>query len=162
MDFDGLTTGTGLEVRIDSDIATTGKAIDVKAGSSMDTSVFSVTKSGAMGVPFMVPLHCSRQLTATVTSLFAFQMPFKATLVEVSATARASGGTSPTLSIDVKEAGTTVLSSAMSITAGTVTVGTISDSSIADNAKITVDATIGGTSPTWDDITVLLTFERAA
>jgi len=36
---------------------------------------------------------------------------------------------------------------------------TITDSSIADDAKITVDVTIGGTSPTWDDVTVFLTFK---
>jgi len=108
---------------------------------------------------FTVALHCARQLTASVSNLFAFQMPFAAELVEVSATARASGGTGPTLSIDVKEAGTSVLASPMSITAGTVTVGKITDPSIADDAKITVDATIGGTSPTWDDVTVLLTFQ---
>jgi len=88
-------------------------------------------------------------------------MPFAATLVEVSATARASGGTSPTLAIDVKENGTSVLSAAMDITAGVVTVGTIADAEVADDAKITIDATIGGTSPTWDDITVLLTFKVA-
>jgi len=111
------------------------------------------------GSYFTVALHCARQLTASVSNLFAFQMPFAAELVEVSATARASGGTGPTLSIDVKEAGTSVLSAPLSITAGTVTVGTITDSSIADNAKITIDATIGGTSPTWDDITVFLTFK---
>jgi len=111
------------------------------------------------GSYFTVALHCARQLTASVADLFAFQMPFAAKVVEVSATARASGGTNPTLSIDVKEAGTSVLSSAMSITAGTVTIGTITDSSIADDAKITVDATVGGTSPTWDDVTVFLTFQ---
>jgi len=111
------------------------------------------------GSYFTVALHCARQLTASVADLFAFQMPFAAKLVEVSATARASGGTNPTLSIDVKEAGTSVLSSPMSITAGTVTIGTITDSSIAEDAKITVDATVGGTSPTWDDVTVFLTFQ---
>jgi len=111
------------------------------------------------GSYFTVALHCARQLTASVADLFAFQMPFAAKLVEVSATARASGGTNPTLSIDVKEAGTSVLSSPMSITAGTVTIGTRTDSSIADDAKITVDATVGGTSPTWDDVTVFLTFQ---
>jgi hypothetical protein len=110
---------------------------------------------------FVVCLHCARQLTSSVSDLFAFQMPFAATLVEVSATARASGGTSPTLAIDVKENGTSVLSAAMDITAGVVTVGTIADAEVADDAKITIDATIGGTSPTWDDITVLLTFKVA-
>jgi len=113
------------------------------------------------GTYFTVALHCARQLTASVTSLFAFRMPFAAELADVSATARASSGTAPTLSIDVLEDGISVLASPINVTAGIVTVGSISDSSIADGAKITVDATIGGTTPTWDDITVLLTFKAA-
>lgn len=109
---------------------------------------------------YQVAFTCTRQLTASVTGLFAFQMPFAATLVEVSAYARASGGTSPTLTIDVKEGGSSVLSSPISVTAGSTAVATPSDTSIADNAEITIDATIGGTTPTWDDITVVLTFKR--
>ena len=109
---------------------------------------------------FTVSFHCSRQLTATVTGLFGFQMPFAATAVEVSAYARASGGTDPTLTIDVKEAGTTILTTPISVTAGANAVATPSDTSIADNAAITVDATIGGTSPTWDDVTVVITLKK--
>lgn len=108
----------------------------------------------------IVPFHISGQYTATVASVVKFQIPFKAQVLGVSATARASGGTSPTLTIDVKEGGTTILSSAMSITAGTVTEGVVTDTSLADEGTITVDFTIGGTSPTWNDITVILTLRR--
>jgi hypothetical protein len=110
---------------------------------------------------FTVSFHCSRQLTASVTRLFAFQMPFAATAVEVSASARASGGTAPTLTIDVLEAGTTILTSPVSVTAGSNTVATPSDTAIADNAAITVNAVVGGTTPTWDDISVMITFKVA-
>ena len=108
-----------------------------------------------------VSLHCCRQLTASVTDLFRFQMPFAATLIEVCAAARASGGTTPTLTIDVLEAGVTVLTTPISVTAGANAVAAPSDAAIADNAAVTVNAAIGGTSPTWDDITVLLTFKAA-
>lgn len=108
----------------------------------------------------VVPFHISGQYTATTASVVKLQLPFKADVLGVSATARASGGTSPTLTVDVKEGGTSILSSAISITAGTVSEGTVSDTSLADESAITVDLTIGGTSPTWNDITVLLTLRR--
>lgn len=102
----------------------------------------------------------NRQYTATTAGVVRFKMPYPARLVTVQATARASGGTSPTLTVDVQEAGTTVLSSAVSVTAGTVSEATISDPEIADEAVVTVDLTIGGTSPTWDDITVVMVIRR--
>lgn len=108
----------------------------------------------------VIPIQISGQWTATTTSVSKFKLPFAAKLIGVSATARVSGGTTPTLTVNVKDDGTTVLSSAISITAGTVSEGTISAASIADESLITVDLTIGGTTPTWDDITVLLTVIR--
>ncbi len=108
----------------------------------------------------VLPLQLSGQYTTTTADVVKFQVPFKAHVLGVSATARASGGTSPTLTVDVQEGGTTILSSAISITAGTVSEGTVSDTSLADESTITIDLAIGGTSPTWDDITVLLTLRR--
>ena len=108
----------------------------------------------------IVPFHISGQYTATTASVVKFTLPFKAEVLGVSATARASGGTSPTLTVNVKEAGTSILSSAISITAGTVSEGTVSDSSLADESAITIDLTIGGTTPTWNDITVILVLRR--
>ncbi|MDY7033989.1 MAG: hypothetical protein SVY10_19010 [Thermodesulfobacteriota bacterium] len=108
----------------------------------------------------ILPIHISGQYTASVADVVKFKLPWAHRAIGVSATARASGGTSPTLSIDVKEAGTTILSSAMSITAGSITDGVISDANLADEAEISIDLTIGGTSPTWDDITVHLVLKR--
>lgn len=102
----------------------------------------------------------NKQYTATTAGVVRFKMPYPARLVTVQATARASGGTTPTLTVDVLEAGTTVLSSAVSVTAGTVSEATISDAEIADEAVVTVDLTIGGTTPTWDDITVVMVIRR--
>jgi len=91
-------------------------------------------------------------------------MPFAATLVEVSVCVRdidTSSG-NETYTIDLEEAGTSVLSSAISLTAdNTPVVGTISDSAIADNAKMEVVLTLGGTTPTIDDITALITYKVA-
>lgn len=115
------------------------------------------------GVQFpvqVIPFHISGQYTATTANVVRFTLPFKARLIGVSATARASGGTSPTLTVDVLAGGVTVLSAPVSITAGTVSEGTITTAALADEAAITVTLTIGGTGPTWNDITVLLTVVR--
>lgn len=107
-----------------------------------------------------LPIFISGQRTASVTAVTKFNLPFAARLIGVSSTARASGGTTPTLTVDVLEAGTTVLSAPIAITAGTVAEGTITDSAIADEGAITINLAIGGSSPTWDDITVILTVVR--
>ena len=112
------------------------------------------------GQVMVFPFHISGQYTATTAAVVKFAMPQPCTLIGAGATARASGGTTPTLTVDVLEGGTTVLSAPISITAGTYSEGTITDSAIADEATVTVNLTIGGTSPTWNDITVVLTCAR--
>jgi len=124
----------------------------------LPTTAPAATPNYDLAIPgiAVLPFHLSGQYTATATGVVKFNMPFKCRVLNVMANARASGGTSPTLTVDVLEAGASILSSAISITAGTVAEGTISDASIADEAAVTVNLTIGGTSPTWNDITVML------
>jgi len=129
---------------------------DVAAGAAIAN-----TKLANPNAYYTVPLTMTRQLTASLAGAFLFRVPVDSTLVSVGASARASGGTTPTLTVDVKEAGVSVLSAAFSVTAGSWSTGTISDSAIAAANNVTIDFTIGGTSPTWDDITVLLTFKTA-
>lgn len=107
-----------------------------------------------------LPFHISGQYTATTANVVKITLPYKAKLIGVSTTARASGGTSPTLTVDVKQGGSTVLSAPIAVTAGTVAEGTITTSTLADESTITVDLTIGGTSPTWNDISLVLTVVR--
>ena len=96
--------------------------------------LFAATQNFSVFVPgvVVIPIHISGQYTATTNPVAMFKLPFKAKLLGVSATARTSGGTSPTLTVDVEDDGTTVLSSAISVTAGTVSEGTIAAASIAD------------------------------
>lgn len=121
------------------------------------------TPNLSVAVPgvFVMPFHVSGQYTATTAAVVRFALPFPAQLVSAQATARASGGTSPTLTVDVKTGGTTVLSAPIAVTAGSVAFGTVTTSALADEAAMTVDLTIGGTSPTWNDIVIVLTFVRA-
>lgn len=107
-----------------------------------------------------VPFFIAGQRTTTTAAVVKFKLPFKAKLIGVTATARASGGTTPTLTVDLQMGGTTVLSAPISITAGTVAEGTITTATLTDESTITVDLAIGGTNPTWDDITILVTLVR--
>ena len=134
---------------------------NVKAGAAIANAKLAAPKSY-----FTVCITKTGQYSSTVNPVAKFQMPFAATLVEVSACARAAdnGDGDETYTVDIEEAGTTVLDAAIAISRdapGTPVVGTITDSTIADNAAIEVVLTIGGTSPTLDDLTVLLTFSVA-
>ena len=108
----------------------------------------------------LLPVHIQGQHTASVTAAARIKLPFPAKVLGVTAAARASGGTSPTLTVDVLDDGTSVLSAPISVTAGAVAEGTVTSTAIADESVVTVNLAIGGTSPTWDDIDVLVTLVR--
>jgi hypothetical protein len=108
----------------------------------------------------VMPFHISGQYTATTAAVVKFNIPFKAKVIGVGASARASGGTSPTLTVDLKNGATSMLSAPINITALTYTEGTLTTTTLADEATVNVDLNIGGTSPTWNDITVLITLLR--
>ena len=109
----------------------------------------------------VLPIALSRQFTATTANAAAFKLPFPVKLCGVSATARASGGTSPTLTVDVKAGASSLLSAPVAVTAGTVAEGTVAGTgAVPDETVVSVDLAIGGTTPTWDDLTVLLTVAR--
>jgi hypothetical protein len=131
---------------------------NIKSGAAIANA-----KLAAPNSYFTLPLTVQGQITSTLDPVFTFQMPFSATLVEVSATIRAiTTGGAETYTVDLEEAGTTVLSAPISITASnTPVVGTVSDATIADNAKMEVVLTLGGASPTVDNLTVLCTFKVA-
>ncbi|MCC7487628.1 MAG: hypothetical protein IT529_21850 [Burkholderiales bacterium] len=112
------------------------------------------------GQVVVIPFHISGQYTATTAAVVRFAMPFPCDVLGVGAAARASGGTSPTLTVDVLAGGTTILSAPIAVTAGAYAEGTVTTTAIADEAAMTVTLTIGGTSPTWNDITVLITVVR--
>lgn len=122
---------------------------------------FSATTNYATNQPVVTaPFFIAGQRTTTTAAVVKFKLPFKAKLIGVTATARASGGTTPTLTVDLQQGGVTVLSAPIAITAGTVAEGTITTATLTDEATITVDLAITGTNPTWDDITILLTLVR--
>jgi hypothetical protein len=114
--------------------------------------------SGSVG-NYLFPMHISGQYTATTTAVGKWLRPYPCEITHFSAAARASGGTSPTLSVVLKNGANTV--STVAVTAGAApTEGTLANTSIADETVMTIDFTIGGTSPTWNDIQVLFGCKR--
>lgn len=120
------------------------------------TPNFSTAISGVVVLPF----HISGQYTANTTAVIRFAMPFDARVVSVQASARASGGTTPTLTVDVLAGGVSILSAPVAVTAGSNAFATIATAAVADEAAMTVNLAIGGTSPTWNDIVVVITVVR--
>ncbi len=94
-----------------------------------------------------IPIACSDETTALTagTAKVTFRMPFafKVTAVRMSVTTAPTGAT--LLTIDIKESGTTILSTKLTIDASEKTSTTaatppvISDPDLADDAEITID-----------------------
>jgi microcystin-dependent protein len=109
----------------------------------------------------------SGSLPASQTGAASFRMPYGALLTEVRAGLNSGSNATSAISIDINEAGTSVLSTPLTIDAGesssttAATAAVISDPDIADDALITIDidsADTGDTGP----LTVTLYFTRDA
>lgn len=112
---------------------------------------------GIMVLPFFLGT-----ITADATKKVQFRTPFAGKVLGFSTFAASSSGTAPTLTADLLEAGTTMLSAVCSVVADTVTEATLSDDSFADEALLSVNLDIGGSAtPTFIDVTLLLTIMRA-
>jgi hypothetical protein len=129
----------------------------IKPAPAATTNV-SVQAPDVVAFPFLV----AGQRTATQTAVVRFKLPFPAQVLGVSATARVSGGTTPTLTIDVMDDGVSVLTTPVTVTGGAVAEASLDSTkiTIGDESVITINTAIGGTSPTWDDICVLITLVR--
>ena len=122
----------------------------------------SATDNPAQGAPgyYVLTFHFDSQLTVTVADKAQWKMPWPSTLIQVKCSGRAFGGSaSPTYTWTLQEAAGTAATCAPT-TAATEVEGTISDASIADEASMTLDYASTGTSPTADDMTVILIFKR--
>jgi len=109
----------------------------------------------------------SGSLPASQTGAASFRMPYGALLTEVRAGLNSGSNATSAISIDINEAGTSVLSTPLTIDAGesssttAATAAVISDPDIADDALITIDidsADTGDSGP----LTVTLYFTRDA
>jgi len=111
------------------------------------------SKTGTHSAIEAIGIACGDESTAieVADDVVNFRMPYAFTLTDVRATMTVAGGTSGTTTIDIEEAGTTILSTLLTIdntektstTAATPVV--ISDTVLADDAEISinVDAVTG-------------------
>ena len=128
----------------------------------------SVAIDGVGAETVTIGLACSDEESnlETGTGVVTFRMPYAMTLTAV----RASVTTAPTGStiiVDINEAGTTILSTKLSIDASEKTSTTaasaavISDSALADDAEITIDIDQVGSSVAGAGLKVWLIGTRA-
>ena len=123
--------------------------------------LFAATPNPSPASPgyYMMTLHFDSQLTATVADKAQWKQPWPSELVAIKCSGRAFGGTSPTFTWTLQE-GAGAAATCAPTTAATEVEGTITDSAIADEASMTLDYASAGTSPTADDMTVILIFKR--
>jgi hypothetical protein len=141
-------TGTLADARIASAATWNAKQAALVSGTNIKTiNSASILGSGNIATPFELVVAASDESTAltTGTAKITFRMPRAVTLTAVRAsltTAQASGSL---LTVNIKESGTTILSTKITInnTQKTSTTATtppvISDTSLADDAEITID-----------------------
>lgn len=124
----------------------------------MTTPNIAISTPGVL----VLPIHLQGQFTESVTAAARIKLPFAAQVLGVSAAARDSGGTDPALAVDVEDDGTSILTEAVSVTKGQVAEASVDGAKalIADESVLTVDLTITGTTPTWDDVDVIITLVR--
>jgi hypothetical protein len=123
----------------------------------MTTQDLPISTPGVLVLPFVF----AGASAATAAARARFDLPFAAKLLGVQASARSATGTDPTLDIDVQADGESVLDAEIAVTAAAVTHGVIATDRLADEAELTIDFTIGGSSsPTFNDVQVVLTLVR--
>ena len=109
--------------------------------------------------PLVIPLM--GQYTTSRTALVKFTALNGYRVIAANATARASGGTSPTLKIRGLSGVQCIYSSSGAFVAGTTKALTLATTpKIVDESAATIDLVIGGTSPVWSDISILLFLKR--
>ncbi len=148
--YDANATGNVLSNIESADIS--GSAAITKAQIS-DTGTWTIAEipDTAKKQAIIIALGDESTAVTVADSVVEFRMPYAFTLDEVRATLTLAGGTSGTTTIDIEEAGSTILSTLITIDQGeftsedAATAPVISDTALADDALISlnVDAVTG-------------------
>jgi hypothetical protein len=146
-----------------SDSTATGRALLTAADAAAARSAIG---AGTDSDVIVIPVGDESTALTTGTNKVRFRLPFAATLLAV----RANVNTAPTgstLIVDVNEAGTSVLSTKLSIDASetssttAATAAVISDSSLADDAEVSIDIDQIGSTVAGAGLKVSLFVRRA-
>lgn len=96
-------------------------------------------------------------IDADAVEAWAVNAPFDGKLVHFEVNAQAESGTAPTLAIDVQQGTTSLLSAPIAVVTGTPTEAVLAaDTSFAKGAKLSIDLDIGGTTPVFSFVSVLI------
>ena len=141
-------TGTLADARIASAATWNAKQAALVSGTNIKTiNNTSILGSGNYATPFELVVAASDETTAltTGTAKITFRMPRAVTLTAVRASLTIAQTSGSLLTINIKESGTTILSTKITINNGqrTSTTATtppmISDANLADDAEMTID-----------------------
>jgi len=126
----------------------------------------AATTNPSPGSPgyMVIPVTFSRTISAVSAPVMArIKLPFPAAVVSVTAACETAdyASTDEAYTVDVQEAGTSILSSAIDLAAAdTVYAGTVSDETLADEAVVTLVLDVSGTTPSVTDVTTTLVLKR--
>lgn len=110
---------------------------------------------------FQLPIFFAGQRGTDATDAAKWKAPFPFDVLSIQGSARASGGTSPTLAVDVLADGTSILTAPMAVATGTtINEAGLATTRITDEQLVSLNLDFGGTSPTFDDVLIVITGVR--
>lgn len=145
----GFTTGVTRTYTLPN---SNGTVVTTTTTQTLTNKTIAYGSNTITGLPVEIGVAVTDEVTAltTGTAKVTFRMPYAMTLTAVRANVN-TASSSGTPTVDINEAGTTILSTKLTIDASEKTSTTaatpavISDSALADDAEITIDIDVAGT-----------------
>lgn len=98
-----------------------------------------------------------KDVDTDVTEVFAVNAPFNGKLVHFEVNVNSEAGTAPTLAIDIQKATTSLLSTPIAVVEGVPTEATLATSpTFSKGDKLSIDLNLGGTSPVFTYLSILI------
>ena len=104
-----------------------------------------------------------KDIDADAIEAWAQNAPFNGKLVHFEVNAQSEAGTAPTLDIDIQQGTTSLLSTPVTVVTGTPTEATLATSpTFTKGTKLSIDLDVGGTSPVFTYVSVLMGLEKTS
>lgn len=156
--------GTGVATALAANANASGGVVTGNGTATLTNKTISFASNTIQAQPdvWVIPIGDETTAITTGTAKVTFRAPYAATVtaVRASLTTVSSSGT-PTF--DINEAGTTILSTKLTVDASektsttAATAAVISDAAIADDAEITIDVDVAGTGAAGAKISIFVT-----